>query len=514
MMSTPNEAFLAKREKLLQGGGEARIRKQHEKGKLTARERLELLFDKDSFVEYGLFVRHRATEFGMDKVDAPADGVVTGFGTIGGRVVYAYAQDATVVGGSLGEMHGIKIVRLMEEAIRAGKPIIALNDSGGARIQEGNDTKLYLDIFNLNVKASGYIPQLSAIMGPCAGGGAYSPALTDFIINVDGTSRMFVTGPAVVKSVTGETIDDETLGGARVHSRISGVCHRVAADDEDCIEQLKLMLSFFPDNCQQKPPVYRCAEDPNKLVPELDTIIPEDSRKVFDVRRVIELLADDGFYYEIRPEFAQNIVVALARLDGRSVGFIANQPLYKAGSMDMNAADKAAQFINLCDAFGIPLVFLSDVPGCLPGVDQEYAGVLRHGAKMVYAVANAVVPKIALTMRKMYGGASACMCEKGMGPDVVLSWPTAQSAVMGAAGAAAIVFRKEIAASDDPARTRAELTAQYEEAFNNPYRKAAREYTDIIILPSETRRVLIRCLKALENKQVELLPKKHGNMPV
>lgn len=514
-MRIQDAEFIEKKSLLEQGGGPDKTAKQHEKGKLTARERINLLFDAGSFVEYGLFVKHRATEFGMDKVDAPADGVITGFGTINGRIVYAYAQDATVVGGSLGEMHGIKIVRLIEEAIRAGKPVVSMNDSGGARIQEGNDTKLYLDIFRLNVEASGYIPQLTAVMGPCAGGGAYSPCLTDFVISVDGTSRMFVTGPSVIKSVTGEVIDDETLGGARVHSRLSGVCHRVAANDEDCIEQLKQMLSFFPDNCNEKPPVYHTADSPDREPAELDSILPENPKQVYDVRDVIKYIADNGYYYEIRPEFAQNIVCALSRLDGKSVGFIANQPMYKAGSMDMNAADKAAAFINLCDSFNIPVVFLSDTPGCLPGIDQEYAGVLRHGAKMVYAVASATVPKIALTMRKMYGGASACMCEKGMGPDVVISWPTAQSAVMGAAGAAAIVFRKQIAAAEDPDKARAEVTAEYEKAFNNPYRKAAREYTDIIILPHETRKVLIRCLAALQNKQeISSVHKKHGNMPV
>lgn len=513
-MSGEIERYLDKKQRLMQGGGEEKIKKQHEKGKLTARERLELLFDPGSFVEYGLFVQHRAAEFGMDRVVAPADGVITGFGTVNGRVVYAYAQDATVMGGSLGEMHGVKIVRLMEEAIRAGRPLIAMNDGGGARIQEGVDTKLYLDIFRLNVEASGYIPQLSAIMGPCAGGGAYSPCLTDFVICVDGTSRMFVTGPSVIKSVTGEETDDESLGGARVHSRLSGVCHRVATDDADCIEQLKLMLSFFPDNCQEKPPVYRAEDDPERLIPSLDAFMPEKADQVYDVHEVLKAIVDNGFYYEIQPEFASNLVVALARMDGRSVGFVCNQPLHKAGSMDMNAADKAARFINLCDAFGIPLVFLSDVPGCLPGVKQEHAGVLRHGAKMVYAVANATVPKIALTMRKMYGGASACMCEKGMGPDVVLSWPTAQSAAMGAAGAAAVIFRKEIAAAPDPEEAKAHFVQQYEDAFCNPYRKAAREYSDMVILPSETRRVLIRCLKALANKQMTSLPKKHGNMPV
>ena len=294
--------FLAKREQLLQGGGEEKIQKQHAKGKLTARERLALLFDEGSFVEYGLFVEHRATEFGMDKVKAPGDGVVTGFGTVNGRTVYAYAQDATVVGGSLGEMHGIKIVRLMEEAIRAGKPLIAMNDGGGARIQEGVDTKLYLDIFRLNAKASGYIPQLSAVMGPCAGGGAYSPCLTDYVICVDGSSRMFVTGPNVVKSVTGETVDEETLGGARMHGSLSGVCHRVAADDEDCICQLKLMLSFLPDSCMENPPVYRCTDDPDRLIPELDSFMPEKPEKVYDVRDVIEKIADDGYFYELQPD--------------------------------------------------------------------------------------------------------------------------------------------------------------------------------------------------------------------
>lgn len=506
--------FIERRKTLEQGGGAQRVEKQHEKGKLTARERIGLLFDPGSFVEYGLFVEHRCTEFGMDAVKAPADGVVTGFGKVNGRVVYAYAQDATVMGGSLGEMHGYKIARLMEEAIHAGRPIVCLNDSGGGRIQEGNDTKTFLDIFRLNVEASGYVPQISAIMGPCAGGGAYSPALTDFVIAVDGISRMFVTGSQVVKQVTGETVDDETLGGAMVHSSLSGVVHRRAADDADCIEQIKQMLSFLPDNCTQQPPVYACGQSCCDRIPELDEIIPGKDTMPYDVRQVIRLVADDGYYYEVHPEYAENIVTALARLNGRSVGFVANQPLHKAGSLDIDAADKAAHFINFCDAFNVPLVYLSDVPGCLPGVDQEHAGILRHGAKLIYASARATVPKIALTLRKMYGGAAAGMCEKGMGPDVVLSWPTARSAVMGAEGAAAIVFRKQIAAAENPEERKRELTAVYEQAFNNPYRKAAREYTDIIIEPSETRRVLICCLEALEHKKVQVLPKKHGNMPV
>ena len=491
--------FIKRRKILEQGGGAQRIEK---------------LFDPGSFVEYGLFVEHRCTEFGMDAVKAPADGVVTGFGKVNGRVVYAYAQDATVMGGSLGEMHGYKIARLMEEAIHAGRPIVGLNDSGGGRIQEGNDTKTFLDIFRLNVEASGYVPQISAIMGPCAGGGAYSPALTDFVIAVDGISRMFVTGPQVVKQVTGETVDDEILGGAMVHSSLSGVVHRRAADDADCIEQIKQMLSFLPDNCTQQPPVYACGQSCYDRIPELDDIIPEKDTMPYDVRQVIRLVVDDSYYYEMHPEYAENIVTALARLNGRSVGFVANQPLYKAGSLDIDAADKAAHFINFCDAFNVPLIYLSDVPGCLPGVDQEHAGILRHGAKLIYASARATVPKIALTLRKMYGGAAAGMCEKGMGPDVVLSWPTARSAVMGAAGAAAIVFRKQIAAAENPDEKKRELTAVYEQAFNNPYRKAAREYTDIIIEPSETRRVLICCLEALEHKKVQVLPKKHGNMPV
>lgn len=513
-MREEQQEFLHRKALLEQGGGQEKIEKQHAKGKLTARERLGLLFDKGSFVEYGLFVEHRCTEFGMDRVHTPADGVITGFGTVNGRVVYAYAQDATVMGGSLGEMHGLKIVRLMEEAIRAKKPIVALNDSGGARIQEGNDTKVFLDIFRLNVEASGYMPQISAVMGPCAGGGAYSPALTDFVIAVDGTSKMFVTGPQVVRQVTGECVDDETLGGARVHSAISGVVHRRAADDVDCIEQIKQMLSFLPDSCEDQPPVYRCDQSADAPVEALNEIIPVDSKKPYDVRRVIELTADDGYYYEIQPEFAGNMVTALARLNGKSVGFVANQPCCKAGSLDLDGADKAARFINFCDAFNIPLVFLSDVPGCLPGVDQEHRGIIRHGAKMIYAAARATVPKIALTMRKMYGGASAGMCEKGMGPDVVISWPTAQSAVMGAAGAAAIVYRKQIAAAPDPEKAKQEFTAMYEQAFNNPYRKASREYTDIITEPADTRRLLIRCLAALANKKVQTLPKKHGNMPV
>lgn len=513
-MREEQQEFLRRKQRLEQGGGLQKVEKQHAKGKLTARERLDLLFDPDTFVEYGLFVKHRCTEFGMDQVDAPADGVITGFGKIHGRVVYAYAQDATVMGGSLGEMHGLKIARLLEEAIRAGKPVVGLNDSGGGRIQEGNDTKTFLDIFRLNVEASGYIPQLSAIMGPCAGGGAYSPALTDFVIAVDGTSKMFVTGPQVVRQVTGETVDEEALGGALVHSTVSGVVHRRAADDADCLAQIRQMLSFLPDHCGAPLPVYACSQPADARVPALDEVLPVSDKTPYDVRRVVELLADDGYYYEIHPEFAANLVTALARLDGHSVGFVANQPMYKAGSLDMDAADKAAHFINFCDAFGIPLVYLSDVPGCMPGVDQEHGGIIRHGARMIYATARATVPKIAVSMRKMYGGAAAGMCEKGMGPDVVLSWPTAQSAVMGAAGAAAIVFRKQIAAAADPEAKKRELTAQYEQAFHNPYRKAEREYTDCIIAPSDTRRVLIRCLEALREKTVVTLPKKHGNMPV
>ena len=514
-MAERYQDFIDYREQMQQGGGPSKIEKQHAKGKLTARERLELLFDPGTFEEYGLFVKHRCTEFGMDHVDIPGDGVITGFGQVNGRTVFAFAQDFTTSGGSLGEMHGKKIQRIMEEAIRAGAPLVGLNDSGGARIQEGNDSATqYFGIFQYNTMASGYIPQVSAIMGPCAGGAAYSPGLTDFIINVNGTSKMFITGPGVIRQVTGEEINEEQLGGAAVHNNISGVSHRIAANDEDCIAQIKTYLSYFPSNCLEAPPVYLCQDDPQRLAYELDEMIPDSSKRPYDCRKVIQAIADQGSLFEIQPNWAKNVVTALTRMNGSTVGFIANQTTHLAGSLDINASDKMAHFVTLCDAFNIPLVFLGDTSGYLPGVSQEHGGIIRHGAKAVYAVAQATVPKILVTIRKLYGGAAAPMCDYGMQGDAMISWPTTESAVMGAAGAVASVFRKEIQEAENPQERAAELTKIYEETYNNPYFKAGRQYTDMVILPRETRRVLIHILQALKNKKVADLPKKHGIMPV
>ena len=505
--------FIAKREKLLEGGGENKIQAQHNKGKLTARERIQLLLDENSFVEYGLFVKCRGSEFGMEKVDPPYDGVITGFGKIDGRIVYVYAHDATVMGGSQGEMTSKKIARLINEAIKVGKPVISLNDSSGARIQEGVDNQPFHEVVNANVRASGYIPQLAGVLGPCAGGGAYSPALSDVVIGVDKTSYMFVTGPGVVKQVTGERVTEDELGSAHIHNSISGVQHRFALNDEDCIKQLREVLSYLPDNATMKPKRISVDSDINRLVPELDSIIPEDRKQNFDVKKVIELLSDGGKYFEVHPLFAPNIVVAFARINGESVGFVANQSKFLAGAIDIDAADKAAHFINLCDSFNIPIIYLADTPGCMPGKEQEYGGLIRHGAKLLYASSMASVPKITLTLRRLYGGAAVAMCDKGVGSDIQLSWPTGECAVMGAEAASRIIFRKQLAEADNPEETMKDLVSIYEDTFCNPYRKAYRGYTDIIIEPNETRRVLIKCLEVLENKVVDSLPKKHGNMP-
>ena len=513
-MNKAHLELIEKREKEMLGGGPEKIEKQHRNGKLTARERLDLLFDEGTFEEIGLFAKHRCHAFGMEKVHIPADGVVTGFGKVNGRTVFAYAQDFTSLGGSLGEIHGKKISRVIEEAVRAGAPVVGLNDSGGARIQESPDSIVFLNIFYNNTRASGNIPQISAIMGPCAGGAAYSPALTDFVINVDQTSKMFLTGPNVIKQVTGEDIDEETLGGARTHNFVSGVSHRLALNDEDCIEQIKIYLSYMPQNCLESPPVYECGDDPERLVYELDDILPENPNRAYDIRHILELICDEGSLYEIRPEWAKNSVTALARIQGMPVGFVANQPSVKAGCIDIDASDKMAHFINVCDAYNIPLVFVADCPGYLPGMKQEYGGIIRHGAKPVYAAANATVPRILLTIRKLYGGAAAPMSDYGMEPDAIIAWPTAQAAVMGASGAAAIVFRKEIANAEDPKAKLAEVTAQYEAIFNNPYEKAGRMYVDMVIEPNETRRVLVHLLETFKNKKIPVLPKKHGIMPV
>ena len=514
-LTKPQQEFLDRKAHLELGGGAQKIEKQHAKGRLTARERIHLLFDEDSFVEYGLFIKHRCHDFGMEKVEAPADGVITGFGKVNGRLVYAYANDATVLGGALGETQGKKVCRLMEAAIAAKAPLVALYDCGGARLQEGFDSVAFLDIFWHNVQASGYIPQFSAIMGPCAGGAAYSPALTDVIINVDQTSQMFITGPKVIEEVTGEKVDMETLGGARVHNEISGVSHRMASNDEDCIQQLKCLLSYFPQNCHEKPPVYAYDDDPNRLIPELNHIIPENPKKGYDVHRIIDLISDTQSFFEIQPLYAKNLVVGFGRIMGRTVGYVANQCSYMAGSLDINASDKGAHFINLCNAFHIPLIFLTDVPGYLPGVSQEHGGIIRHGAKMVYAVDNATVPKISLTMRKVYGGSAAAMCNTQYArADVKLCWPNMVASIMSGSGAVNVIFHKELAQAEDKETTRAQLIEYYEQTVNHQFKHAERGYSDLMILPEETRKVLIQCLESLENKEVSVLNKKSGLMPV
>lgn len=512
-MNEKIKVFIEKRDKLLEGGGLDKNEKVHAKGKLTARERIDLLFDKGSFVEYGLFVECRCKDFGMDKAYTPYDGVVTGFGTINGRVVYAIAHDSTVLAGSQGEMHCKKIYRLVSEAIAVGKPIISLMDSSGGRIQEGVDSNPMHDYIRSIVEASGYVPQLAGIMGPCAGGGAYAPALMDFTCFVNGTSRMFVTGPGVIKQVTGEVIDEEGLGGAIVHTQMSGVGHAIAENDQDCIEQLKKILDYLPDNCHEKPQQIPCSDDTDRIIEELNEIIPEDSKKPFDVKRVIELVVDDGKYFEIQKDYARNMVVCLARLNGRSVGIVANQSKCLAGAIDMNAADKAAHFVNMCDSFNIPLIFLADSPGCLDTVELEHAGMLRHGAKLLFAVSRASVPKITLTMRRLYGGSNIAMCDKGVGSDVTISWPTGECAVMGAEAAAKVIFRKQLSTSSNPEKDLADFVKLYEDSYCNPYKKAIRGYTDMIIEPKETRKVIIQCLEAIADKKKTCIDKKHANMP-
>ncbi|MBQ1771888.1 MAG: acyl-CoA carboxylase subunit beta [Clostridia bacterium] len=509
--------WLKKRDVLLKGGGDAAIEKQHAKGKLTARERLGLLFDEGTFQELGLFVKHRSTDFGMDKKVIPGDGCVTGFGKVNGRLVYAFAHDFTASGGTLGEMHCKKINRLIKASIEAGAPCVSLNDSGGGRIQEPIISENCFETFHLNVVASGWIPQISAIMGPSAGGTAYSPALTDFVICVDKTSSMFLCGPAVIKEVTGEVVDVETLGGAVTHNTVSGVAHFLASDDENCIEQIKYLLSFLPQNAGEKPPVYSCTDDPCREIPELNDIIPENLKQPYDMKEVIRLIVDNGEYYEHMPLYAKNLITAFARLNGRSVGIIANQPMVKAGCIDMNASDKGARFIRICDSYNIPLVWLVDVPGFLPGVDQEYGGVIRHGAKMVYACSEATVPKVTVTLSKNYGGATAAMGAKELACDYNFMWPTGHDMVMGADGAVNVVYRKEISAAPEEQRKeiRAQFVREYKEKYENPYLSVSMLENDEIIMPSDTRKVLIQVLEALENKTVSpAVRKKHGNMPV
>lgn len=496
------------------GGGEKRIAKQHESGKLTARERINLLFDEGSFVELDAFVKHRCTNFGMEKTEAPAEGVVTGYGMVDGRLVYAFAQDFTVVGGSLGEMHAAKIVKVLDNALKVGAPVVGLNDSGGARIQEAVDALSgYGKIFFKNTLASGVIPQITAIMGPCAGGAVYSPALNDFIFMVDKTSQMFITGPQVIETVTGEKVTAEALGGAMTHNKTSGVAHFVSQNDEVCIADIRRLLSFLPSNNMETAPVFE-SDDLNRMEEALDNLIPDNPNKPYDVHDVIRAIVDNGDFMDVQPFFAQNIVTGFGRLNGRSVGIIANQPKVLAGCLDVDASDKCARFVRTCDAFNIPILNIVDVPGFLPGTSQEYNGIIRHGAKMLYAYSEATVPKITMITRKAYGGAYLAMCSKELGADIVFAWPTAEIAVMGPQGAANIIFRDAIGKAEDPVAMRKQKIDEYTAEFATPYKAAERGFVDDVIEPSASRPRLIDAFNMLQGKREQRPGKKHGNIPL
>ncbi|MFZ5923492.1 MAG: acyl-CoA carboxylase subunit beta [Chloroflexota bacterium] len=497
------------------GGGEQRIVAQHAKGRLTARERLDLLLDKGSFREIDAFVQHRTSDFDLDKQRYLSDSVVTGWGTIDGRLVYAFSQDFTVFGGSLGEVHAEKVVKIMDMALKNGAPVIGLNDSGGARIQEGVvSLGGYADIFLRNTLASGVIPQISAIMGPCAGGAVYSPALTDFIFMVRHSSYMFVTGPDVVKTVTHENVTQEELGGASVHAEKSGVCHIAADSEADTLYLIRKLLSFIPSNNMEDPPMVDTGDDPLRMDESLDSIIPNEPNKPYDIKEVIRPIVDNGEFFEIHEHFAMNIVVGFARLGGHSIGIVANQPAVLAGVLDIDSSEKAGRFIRFCDSFNLPVLTFVDVPGFLPGTVQEHGGIIRSGAKLLYAYCEATVPKLTVITRKAYGGAYDVMSSKHIRGDVNLAWPTAEIAVMGPDGAVNIIFRKELDKAEDPVKRKAELVADYREKFANPYVAASRGYVDDVIEPRETRPRLINALEMLSNKRDSNPAKKHGNIPL
>lgn len=501
-------------EQALKGGGELRIAAQHKKGKLTARERLQILLDEGSFEEIGQLVKHRCTDFGMENEQYLGDGVVTGYGTIHGRLVYVFSQDFTVFGGSLSETHAEKICKIMDLALSNGAPVIGLNDSGGARIQEGVvSLGGYADIFYRNTRASGVIPQLSAIMGPCAGGAVYSPAITDFILMVENTSYMFVTGPNVVKTVTHEEVSSEALGGADTHASKSGVTHFACANEVECIQRIKDLLSYMPQNCEEDAPVYPyTATDESR--PKLNQLIPENPNQPYDMKEVITELVDEKSFLEVHANYAENMIVGFARMGGRSIGVIANQPAALAGVLDINSSKKGARFVRFCDAFNIPLLTLVDVPGFLPGTDQEWNGIITNGAKLLYAFSEATVPKITLITRKAYGGAYDVMNSKHIGADLNFAFPNAEIAVMGAKGAAEIIFKREIDQAEDKQSKLDEKVAEYAEKFANPYGAAARGFIDEVIEPSEARKKLIRGYHMLQNKVCDMPRKKHGNIPL
>ena len=504
-----------KLEKAHTGGGPERIEKQHSKGKLTARERISVLLDEGSFEEIHTFVTHRCHEFGMEKKEFYGDGVVTGFGTVEGRLVYVSSQDFTVLGGSLGEMHAKKIGHVQQLALKNGAPFVQINDSGGARIQEGVlSLEGYGEIFKWNTLASGVVPQISVVLGPCAGGAVYSPAITDFIFMVDQTSHMFITGPQVIKTVTGEEVSFEALGGALTHNSVSGVAHFFAPSEEECLLQVRKLLSYLPSNNVEDPPLTKVQDLPYREDKTLRDMVPEDPQKSFDVKDVIHAIADNGEFLEVHALYAENLVVGFARLHGKVVGIVANQPRVLAGCLDINASDKGARFIRFCDAFNIPLIAIVDVPGFLPGVSQEHGGIIRHGAKMLYAYAEANVPKISLIVRKAYGGAYVCMCSRHLGTDVILAWPQAEIAVMGPEGAANIVFRREIQQADDPEKVRKEKVLEFRETFANPYVAAQKGSVDAVIDPGKTRYHLIKALQMLSRKREARPRKKHGSIPL
>lgn len=505
----------SKKEKLEQGGGADKIAKQHESGKMTARERIEKLFDSNTFVEIDAFVETRAIDFDMQKKKISGDGVVTGYGNVHGRLVFVASQDFTVIGGSLGEAHARKITKVMDMAVKMGAPFISINDSGGARIEEGIDSLCgYGEIFYRNTLASGVIPQISVIMGPCAGGAVYSPAITDFIFMVEKSSYMFITGPQVIKAVTGEDVTFETLGGADVHNAKSGVAHFKSSNEDECISDIKRLISFLPDNNLSDMPAYAVNDDLNRLSDELCDLIPDNANKPYDIKDVIGKIVDNGDFFEIQKHFAQNIVIGFGRLNGSTVGIVANQPKVMAGVLDVNSADKGARFIRFCDAFNIPIISFTDTAGYLPGIGQEYSGVIRHGAKLLYAFSEATVPKINVIIRKAYGGAYIAMNSKHLGADLVFAWPSAEIAVMGPDGAANIIFRKEIAGAEDPVSARNQKIDEYRDKFSNPYVAASRGYVDDVIDPATTRIRLINALEMLASKRENRPSKKHGNVPL
>lgn len=513
-MSQNKEKLAKKISEALKGGGEKRIAKQHEKKKLTARERVDYLLDEGSFEEIGILVTHRTTDFGMEDQQYYGDGVVTGYGTINGRLVYVFAQDFTVFGGSLSETHAEKICKVMDHAMKVGAPIIGLNDSGGARIQEGvRSLGGYADIFYRNVQASGVIPQISAIMGPCAGGAVYSPAMTDFTLMVQDTSYMFVTGPNVVKTVTNEEVTSEELGGASTHSTKSGVTHLTAANDLAALEDIKKLLSYMPQNNKETPKKLEY-ELGDEIRESLENIVPDSSSKPYDMHEVVKGIIDENSFFEIHKDYADNIIVGFARLGGRSIGIVANQPMSLAGVLDVDSSKKAARFTRFCDCFNIPLLVLVDVPGFLPGTDQEWNGIILNGAKLLYALSEATVPRVTLITRKAYGGAYDVMNSKHIGADLNFAWPTAEIAVMGAKGASEIIFRKEIQSAEDPEVKLSEKEAEYAEKFANPFKAAQRGFIDEVIQPRESRRKLLKAFSMLENKQVLRIDRKHGNIPL